>query len=240
MKRKYDADIEQEVWDDILGLSRGFVMPDGKRFAYYPVSLGKSILLSRLMQTLGINEQSLKLNPTFEAMRIAREKKGTACRMIAICTLKNRSIPLEDWQISKRADYFSRNLSDEDITKFLLLMLRNDRTEAFVSYYGLDVERKDQAKIAKVKNKGGNTVSFGGKSPYGAIIGTVCERFGWSFDYVVWSISYTRLRMLLADAANSVYLSDEEKKAARIHAGEEVLDMDDPKSWAKIKSMKWD
>lgn len=238
MKKKHDADIEQEVWDDILGIPRGFTV-DGERFAFYPITLGKSVLLSRLMQTLGIQESSLNLNPAIEVMRIAMEERGTASRMIAICTFKNTGAPLEDRQISGRADFFRKNLSDDDMAKFLLLILRYDRTGDFISYYGLDTERKDQEKIARIKNKGGNTVAFGGKSPYGAILIPMLER-GLSPRDAVWGVSYTCLRMMLADAPNSIYLSDDEKKAAKIRTGEDVLDMNDPGSWAKIKSMKWD
>lgn len=35
-----------------------------------------------------------------------------------------------------------------------------------------------------------NQYVFGGKSIWGALIDAACERYGWTFDYVVWGISY--------------------------------------------------
>ncbi len=236
---KQNGEIEQNVWDAIMERPYGFTVA-GERFLLFPVTLGKSMLLSRLMQKLNIQESILKLNPAIESLRIARKEKETACRIISLCTTKDKDNLFDEPYISGKADFFSKNLSSDEIAQLLLVIFSHDYTDSFISYYGLDKERKDQEKIARVKNKGGNTVTFGGKSPYGTIVGAACERFGWSVEYVIWGISYTNLRMLLADAVNSVYLSDEEKKAARIHAGEEVLNMNDPKSWERIKSMKWD
>ena len=44
----------------------------------------------------------------------------------------------------------------------------------------------------------------------------------------------------MADAITSVYLTDEEKKEARIPNDRTFINADDPENMAKIKAMKWD
>ena len=40
---------------------------------------------------------------------------------------------------------------------------------------------------------------FGGKTIWGTLIDAACERYGWTFDYVVWGISYNNLTLMLKD-----------------------------------------
>ena len=36
-----------------------------------------------------------------------------------------------------------------------------------------------------------SSIAFGGKSIWGTLIDAACERYGWSYQYVLWGISYS-------------------------------------------------
>ena len=56
----------------------------------------------------------------------------------------------------------------------------------------------------------------------------------------MWGISYANLIMLKADAVTSVYLTDEERKEARIKTGRTFINADDPANAAIIKALNFD
>lgn len=85
-----------------------------------------------------------------------------------------------------------------------------------------------------------NTYQFGGVSIYGSIIDSACERYGWSFDYVVWEISYTNLQLMLKDSVKSVYLTDEEAKRCAIPKQSAVNGNDYETTMQYISSQRWD
>lgn len=82
-------------------------------------------------------------------------------------------------------------------------------------------------------------MSFCGKTIYGTLIDAACAKYGWTKEYVVWGIDLLSLRMMLADAINTVYLSDEDMKALSIsNTKHEVYGMtqDDIN---RLKAMDW-
>lgn len=81
---------------------------------------------------------------------------------------------------------------------------------------------------------------FGGHSIWGTLIDFACERYGWSFDYIMWEISYNNLLMLFNDRSDSIYLTDEERKKAHLRQSGAVINADNPANMAKIKAMHWD
>ena len=126
------------------------------------------------------------------------------------------------------------------MAQLLVMVLTDDRVNKFIRYLGLDRERKELDRISKIKNKKGNSITFGGKSVLGSLILPACEKLNMTPQQVVWDISYSFLQMLMADAIISVYLTDEEKKELRISNDRTFIDADDPENMAKIKVMKWD
>lgn len=105
-----------------------------------------------------------------------------------------------------------------------------------VRHFGIDKENTERKRIAKVK-KDNSSISFGGNSTYGTMIDFACQRYGWTFDYVVWGISYINLRMLMADAITTVYLSSDEMKQLGISGSEEIIDAGNPKNRERIKAL---
>lgn len=239
MNEIMDLHIAQEIEDAVMERPHAFSV-DGERFALYPVSLGKSILISRLVQKLGIDAGLMATHPSMAAIKASSMHKDIVCRIIAYCTAPDKCTVFDAEKIETRQMFFSENLTDDETARLLLMILRYDSTASFIRHLGLDKEQKDQAEISRLKNRNGNSMTFGGKSVYGALIGVACEKFGWTLDYVVWGISLVNLRMMIADSFNSVYLSEDERKSLRLTTGRQVLDMDNPRNWDKIKSMKWD
>lgn len=231
--------IDKEILEVIMERPYGFTVKD-KRFYLYPVTLGKSILLSRLMRNLEIDTELLAKNPSLETLRVVSVHRDVAILIIAYCTAKDKQEVFDNARTEEYKWLLSRNLTDEEIAQLLLIIYQYDKTASFIKHLGLDRDQKEQAKISKLKNKNGNTVMFGGKSIYGSLLSVACEKYGWTLDYVVWGIGLVNLRMMLADSVNSIYLSDDEKKSARLTVGQEIVNMDNPDNWAKIKAMKWD
>lgn len=231
-----DKDIEMYVADAIMERPYTFYM-DEEMFQLYPVTLGKFYLIGRIVESLEIDHKLIQKNPYLEALRIATNKKEESCRLLAYHTLKTKRALFDDKIVTKRISKFKENLSTEDIAKLLILVLTEDKTDTFIKYFKIDKERRDLDKISKVKKDSGNNITFGGKSVYGSLIGTVCEKYHWTLDYVVWGISYTNLKMLMADAVTSVYLTDEEKRKARVSSDRTFINADDPKNMKMIMEM---
>lgn len=48
----------------------------------------------------------------------------------------------------------------------------------------------------------------GGNSPWGSIIDAAAARYGWTYDYIVWGVSYINLQMMLYDQITEIYTGD--------------------------------
>lgn len=105
-------------------------------------------------------------------------------------------------------------MEDGDMTTLLIAILTNDKTDKMISQLGIDDEQRRMQKVMSLTDNKHN-VSFGGSSVYGTIIDAACERYGWTMDYVLWGISYSNLRLLLADKVSQMYLNDDELKKCR-------------------------
>lgn len=230
--------IELNIADTIMERPYGFRI-NGQQFYLYPVTLGKTYLISRLTGSLELNNRIISVNPYIEALRICDEKKDVVCRLLAYHTFNKKEELFNSSLIDERSNFFSGNLGKEEMSQLLVIALSDVDIDTFIKHFGIDREKKEQEKIMRVKNDK-NSFSFGGKSIYGTIIDVACERYGWTMDYVVWGISYTNLRMLLIDHVTSIYLTDEEKKKVHISSDRTFINADNPENLEKIKSMGWD
>lgn len=194
---------------------------DKCHFDIFPITLGKMYLTSQLIESMGINREAITLDPFIEALRIANTKREETCKLIAYHTLRtkdellnNRIIEAQQKQISK--------FPNQDIATLLICILKNNSYQEIVEATGIEKEAERMTKINAAKKASGQFI-FGGKTIWGSLIDAACERYGWTFDYVVWEISYSNLTLMLKDKITSIYLSDEERKKARIPATDEEL-----------------
>lgn len=191
------------------------------------------------MECLGINLEIIKANPYMEALRLCQEKKEIVCRILSYHTINRKDELFDCNLVQERCDFFCKELDDDSMAQLLVMVLPEGDISTYVKHLGIDKEKEWQAKAMKAK-KDNNSLVFGGKSIYGTLIDAACQRYGWTFEYVVWGISYANLQLLLADSVTSIYLSDEERKRINIPQDRNVINADDPENMAKIKAMKWD
>lgn len=226
--------LEMNIADTLIERPIGFSV--GKRsYFIYPVTLGKTHLLARLFKSLDADEKVIATNPYLEAMRLSETKKETVCRILAYHTFNRKDDVFDNAKIEQRAKMFEKNLDGEELATILVLILSGDNTEEFIHYFGIDKEREEKSRIYKIKDSKGS-ISFGGKSTYGTLIDFACQRYGWTMEYVTWGISYANLKMLMADAITTIYLSEDEQKKLGMSVGE-VINADDPKNRELMRRM---
>lgn len=206
-----------------------------KRLNLYQASLGKMFLVTRLLDSMKVSQQRLSEDAFSEAARLCRFNRENVVRLIAFYTVKYKEDHFNNELIEQRCSILS-TLDDDELTTLLMIVLTQDSSDKFIKEYGIDKEKQIVQRIVKYKQDKGN-LSFGGKTVYGTLIDSACERYGWSFDYVVWGISYTNLRMITADSVVSMYLSKDDMKKLHVSADREVIDASDPKNFEKIKAM---
>lgn len=234
-----DKDTATDIEDTIMGVPREFSVK-GRTFFLYPPTLGKTFLIGRAVRSLGMKPEIIRVNPCLEALRLCKEETDGVCRLLAIHATEGKRLLFDSAHMNSLGAWFKENLTGEEMARLLLTVLQqgND-TGLFMKRLGIDKEKEWQSKAMKAKGDSGSLV-FGGKSVYGTLIDSACERYGWTFDYVVWGISHANLQLLLADSATTVYLSDKERKKARIPKDRSIINGDDPASMARIKAMNWD
>lgn len=206
--------ITQDIADTILDRPKGFSVGH-RHFYLWPVTLGKMFLTQRIVEQLEINALNLKLNPYAEALRLVENKKDDCCLLLAYHTLKTKKEVNNTITVKARTNILAKELGNDDIATLLILCLTWDKTATFMHHTKIDKELERMKEVSKCK-KNKNTFQFGGVSIYGSIIDQACERYGWTFDYVVWEISFMNLQLMLKDSIKSVYLTDEEAKRCHV------------------------
>lgn len=230
-----NKDIEMNIADTMMEKPIGFKIMR-RHFYLYPPCLGKVHLISRLIYQLGIDMKVLELNPYFESMRLSREKKDIVCRILSYHTFKKKCDIQNENKVKGRSYFFYKTLDYKELAQIFMVVLTWEDVNSYIKFLGIDKEQAVKKKIMDYKNKKSSTLSFCGKSVYGTLIDWACQRYGWTFDYVVWGISYANLQMLMADSITSIYLSEEEKKELKIYDSE-IIDAGDPRNRERIREM---
>ena len=68
-----------------------------------------------------------------------------------------------------------------------------------------------QAKQADAK-EGKSSRVVGGRSQWGKILDVVCAKYGWTYHYTLWGVSYQNLSMMLADTYTTLIHSKGSKE----------------------------
>ena len=210
-----------------------------KRFMLYHPTLGKLQLMTRLFDVIGLGRLKPNDDIYYFSFSVANTKRDECLRLIAYSTLPENEC-LDEGRVRKRIESFG-SLDTEDIATILITVFTIDKTEEIMHYFGMDEEAKRLEKVSKIKSKSSKgSLSFGGKSIWGSLIDAACERYGWSYQYVLWGISYSNLRLLLADQIRTLFLTDEERKKAHIPADGRIIKGDDAKAMEQfIKTQNW-
>ena len=217
-----DKQLELDIADAIIDRPKGFSV-GSRHFYLYPVTLGKMYLQQRIIDNLDVNFKLLKISPYAEVLRLVKTKKEDCCLLLTYYTLRGKEEILCNETVAERKGIFLKEMKNEDIATLMLACLTCDKTFAFMKHFGIDKEQERMSEVIEAKDNK-NSFSFGGKSVYGTIIDAACERYKWTYDYVVWGISYTNLQLLLKDSVKSIYLTDEEMKNVHVNDISSVVD----------------
>lgn len=234
-RKKLAAELNDAIMEKPYGITVG-----EQHMYLYPASLGKTILLSSRIDDLGFHLNEDTLSPYTEAIRLIKEKKKEALELIALHTLKTKDELFDIRLVEERSKTIEDNATDEELASLLIFCLSKDNNvQRLMKFIELDKENERKQKVNKAKESK-NTYIFGGKSMFGSLIDMACERYGWTYEYVVWGISYVSLQMTLADQVSSIYLTDDEMKRCHVTNDREHMNADDPRNFDKILSMNWD
>lgn len=208
---------------------------NGKHYYLYPPTMGVTLLLSQCVKDLLPYGFSHK-DAARETLHLIKRSRTDVCRAIALCTCSGKEA-LDTRLVKKRTASISRG-SDEDIATLFALCMTDD-SETIREYEietGIEREKNFYERACSAQ-KGGSSYTFFGKTLYGSFISHFCEKYGWTLDYLLWGISYSNLCLLAADEVRSVYLSDDERKCARIPQDREIINADDPNNYERIKQV---
>ena len=219
--------------DSIMEMPIGFEV-GGVNLFLYPVTLGRAYLISREKEGMAGN-----LVNAFESAsdEVRENYRRSICRIVAIQTLRTKEEIFDFAVLNDRINLLYREADNEGLfSLYDIISASLEDSKLYIKTYGLDHDKKALAKIAKLKQDGGN-VSFGARTVYGAFIAPACEKFGWSMEYVVWELGLTNLEMLLADASTSVYLTKDERKKLKISTDRTIIDAGDPANKERIRQI---
>lgn len=233
--KEFDA----EITDILMERPRCFTV-GSRQFCLYPVTLGKSYLLARLIKSLDIDERMLKINYSAEALRLIHQKPDIVYRLIAYHTINTKTDLFNENLVRRRMDYFRRHLTDEDAAELMIAVLTPVDVRDVERKLGITAERERYEKTVRQKKYGKNNLVFGAVTMMGALILPACEKLNMTPHEVMWEISYPMLQLLMADAIMQVYMTDEELKRNNVSTDREIIKADDPANLARIKAMKWD
>jgi len=234
MDKYVDMDLIDAVLEKPIGFSIG-----RRHLNLYQPSLGAKLLISRALEALQVDNSIFQTNPFTEALRLCSTKKEEVANLIALKTLRSKDDFFNPVLIKSRAGLISKELDTEDLARLFCVAITDNDVERFLEHIGLNDDKEKRMKVIKSKSRK-NTMIFGGKSIYGVLIDEACQKFGWTLDYVVWGISYTNLKMMLADVISDVYLTDEELKNLNKGDSSGAISADDMTNMNMILQMNWD
>jgi len=214
---KIGTKIAMVLTDMPLGIEVG-----ANHYYLYPQTLGKMYLTSPIVERLEINQENLKVSAFMEALRVVSEHFDDCCQLIAYHTFNSKSRLLDKRCISKRAKELHNWCDTDDLATLLITILSDNKLAEITKELELDKESERMAKVNHAKDSK-NQFIFGGRTVWGSLIDAACERYGWTYDYVVWEISYNNLTLMLKDKITSIYLSDDERKKAHIPSATEKV-----------------
>lgn len=207
-----------------------------KHYSLYPASLGKIQLTARLLDAMGFTDGS----SFTQAVVAAKTHRSECLRLVAYSTLPGDEC-LDENKVCRRIQELEP-ADETDLSSLLVTILTYDKTSEIMKEFGMDKEEERLKKVIKAKkeSKDSNSLSFGGKSIWGTIVDVACERYGWSYQYVLWGISFCALQLLMSDHIKTVLLSKEERKAAHVSTDGVVVRADDMDALESfIKTQSW-
>lgn len=224
-----------DLGTDILLERRHEFTVHGKHYTLYPPSLGITMMLKGGLDAVGLDFAVFSANPVISVMSCVEAHPLDCCRLIALGTCRSRDEAMSVQQIDRTAKHLHKWLDKEEVTSLVLIVISANKVAEFLEQSGIGRENERLRRVNSFKKN--DMPTFGGKTIFGQMIDPACERYGWTYEYAVWGISYAALTALMADKVASVILTDEEKKKIPKHLLENEAPMsgDDPRNWQAMQ-----
>lgn len=213
-----------------------FVDCGDRRIVVYPPSLGISLMVEKMQSSIDINREMLETFPNVEMLALSEKYPDELATIVALHTFKERRDAIDADKLETRIEEIT--MSAEDLAVAYARVMSFPTPEYYLRELGIADEIERRQRIAECK-KPSTSMNTGATTLYGGLIDVACERYGWTYDYVMWGITLHNLRLLLADISNDVFLTEEEYKRARRYvrkgkARKGCINADDPKNIDKI------
>lgn len=210
-----------EVIDFIIERPRNFTF-GGRSFAIKPLTLGKTLMLSKYNARLINALRRSHSEPQEALLKICEEERQVVSQIIAVYITPDVESLFNDEYMADLTRFIDDDMTDVQKCTLLQLYYEERPASVFAKHFRLDEEREKLRLANKAKDKS-SALTIGGVTIFGNLIDTACERYGWSYQYVLWGISYNVLQTLLADVVQTVYLNDKERARAHINDDGRVL-----------------
>lgn len=218
---------------DILLERRNEIEVAGRRFTLYPPSLGVTMMVKGGLDVLGLD---LVGDPVVSVIAAAERDRLQCCRLVALWSCADRDEAMDAGLIEERAAYLDGHVETDELSTLLIELLSSTQVDDFLQSSGIVKEVERLRKVSAYKKN--NTPTFGGKTIFGQLIDAALHRYGWTYEYLVWGISYAALTVLMADKVTQVILSEEERKRVPLHLLDgDVISGDDPRNAQRIVEM---
>lgn len=205
-----------------------------RSFSIKPLTFGKYMLMQKYVFMLNIRMESE--NPQEVIVKAVKDNMDVATSMTAIFLTDDRESLFRHNHITELSEYIKDNLSVADIATLIEMYFSMTSVTKYYRILGIDKEKEKMKKIQRAKDESSSIV-VGGVSMFGSLIDSACERYKWTYDYVVWGISYNALQLIMADSVQSVYLSEKEKSRCHISTDGINLSGDDRNNIELIKNL---
>ena len=241
MNRVAIMDDKMKEWDisDVL-IERpvGFTY-NRRHYCLYPLTLGTIQLVTRFLSKLGLENMKDDGRLFTQLLLSASCNREDCIRVLSYLTLPGAG-SLDEEKVGKRMKEF-RKMPASDVASIIITALTSDKTKLIGDYYGIYKESKRLEKVMKIKKDDGKgSVSFGAKSVWGTLIDFACQRYGWTYQYVLWGISYANLQLLMLDQEKTLFLSEEERRKAGALVDGQPIKADDSSAFMTfIKTQSW-
>lgn len=226
-----------DLGTDILLERRHEFSVHGKHYTLYPPSLGITMMLKGGLETVGLDFGVFAASPVVAVMSCVDAHPLDCCRLIALGTCRNRDEAMSSQDVDRTAKHLHKWLNREEVASLMLIVISANKVAEFLESSGIGKETERLRKVSTYKKN--DTPTFGGKTIFGQLVDPACERYGWTYEYAVWGISYAALTAMMADKVTSVILTEEEKKKIPKHLleNEAPIKGDDPRNWQMMQQI---
>ena len=196
-----------------------------RRFRIYPLSLGKSFVVERLLDRIGLSRLGDNRLNNFLLLAAIGAHRDDFLKLIAYYTLPGDEC-LDTVKVERRIKEL-RKVKNHQIAALTSIALSSERTPEIMEHFRFEEESKRYDKVSRVKKSDGNNVMFGGRTVWGCVIDFLAQRYGWTLQYILWGISCSNLSLLMKDYVRTVYLTDDELKEAGLPKDNIFIKADD-------------